>query len=383
MEVFTIEQGTNRRSSIIEHFESFIWTERYDAYGDFQLVAEYNSKNVTNLKIGAFVGFDQSDRIMIVKKITKEETDAGKIVLKIEGKSFESIFQDRVAKVQLSPADWTLTGSAGYIARTMVSKVCIEQNTNISNYNWIFGLDANTYPGGTTRTVAVKSGTLYERLREVCAIDNLGFKVTYEPILNVPLPGSDLIIGDGFSFGGVIYVPPLHFIVYAGVDRTTGYQAVAFSDDNDAIFNSSSVISDDGYKNVAYVYSNTQSVIVDEILPTTEPVPGYPHHPTDPYGFEYKPLLVDATDVTTTGSAGLDILRQRGRAALTEHQRQYLVDGQVNPDGMFVYKTHYNLGDKVLVKNFTGESQTARVTEYIWTYDSDGLNGYPTLTAIV
>lgn len=364
MEVFTIEQGTNRRSSIIEHFESFIWTERYDAYGDFQIVVEYSAKNIQMLKENSFVGFDESDRIMVVKKVTKEETDDGKITLKVEGKSFEAIFQDRIAKIQLTPGDWTLIGSAGSIARTMVYNVCIAGL--VSSKDVIFGLDANTWPSGTQRTVAVKAGTLYDRVKEVCGLDNLGFKITYELQLDIPLPPPGLV------FGSYIYNAPLHFIIYNGVDRTTGYQAVSFSDDNDTLFKSSSVISEENYKNVAYVYSNTQSVIVDEINPPTL----YP-------GFIHKPLLVDATDVTTTGTAGLEILRQRGRQALTDHRKLILVDGQVNPDGIFKYKTHYNLGDTVLVKSATGEQQTARVTEYIWTYDSDGLNGYPTLTAIV
>lgn len=364
MEVFTIQQGTNRRSSIIENFESFIWTERYDAYGDFQLIAQFNDKNIQSLKVGAFIGFDQSDRIMIVKKVTKEENDDGKVTLKVEGKSFESIFQDRVAKIQLTPSDWTLVGSAGSIARTMVYNVCIAGL--ISSKDVIFGLDANTWPSGVERTVAVKAGTLYDRVREVCGLDNLGFKITYELMQNIPLPPQGLV------FGAVIYNAPLHFIVYKGVDRTTGYQAVSFSDQNDSLFKSTTVISQENYKNVAYVYSDTQSVIVDEVNPPAL----YP-------GFTHKPLLVDATDVTTTGAAGIEILKQRGRQALTEHNSLTLVDGQVNPDGMFKYKTHYNLGDTVLIKSFSGESQTSRVTEYIWTYDSEGLNGYPTLTAIV
>jgi hypothetical protein len=363
MEVFTIDQGTNRRSSIIEYFESFIWTERYDSYGDFQIVAEFNPNNVEKLQVGSFVGFDQSDRIMVVKKVTKEENSEGRTVLKVSGKSLESIFEDRVAKISLNPSDWTLVGSAGSIARTMVYNVCIAGL--VSYKDIIFGLDANTWPSGTERTVAVKAGNLYERLREVCGIDNLGFKITYDLMMNIPLPPPGLV------FYSVIYNAPLHFVVYSGVDRTTGYQAVSFSDENDTLFKSTTVISEENYKNVAYVYSNTQSVIVDEINPPAL-------HP----GFTHKPLLVDATDVTTTGTSGIEILKQRGRQALTEHRKLTLVDGQVNPDGMFIYKTHYNLGDIVLIKSNTGESQPSRVTEHIWTYDSDGLNGYPTLTAI-
>lgn len=360
MEVYTIEQGTNRRSSIIEHFESFIWTERYNQMGDFELLAEYTEANIARLIPGAYIGFDQSDRIMVVKKVLKQETDDGHRVLKVEGKSFESIFEDRVAKIQLTPSDWTLVGSAGSIARTMVYNVCIAGL--VSSKDVIFGLTADVWPSGTSRTVAVKAGTLYERVKEICDLDNLGFKVTYQLMEGIPPNPPGLI------FSSVIYNAPLNFIIYSGTDRT-GIGGVAFSEENDSLFSVSEFISEEGYKNVAYVYSNTQSVIVDESNPPTL-------HP----GFLHKPMLVDATDVTTTGSSGLEILRQRGREALTSRRRIALVDGKINPDSIFKYKTHYFLGDLVTV-NSNGAQTTSRVTEYIWTYDSDGLNGYPTLTA--
>lgn len=361
MEVYTIEKGTNRRLSIIENFESFIWTERYNAYGDFELVCEYNENNASKLTTNAYVGCDMSDRIMIVKKVTKEQDDEGAITLKVEGKSFESIFQDRVAGISISASSWTLNGDAAKVIRNMVKLTCVDGKP--TSNDWIFGLEApDIWPPGNTINMQIKRGSnLYDKIREVALAYDLGFKVTYE-LQYQPPP----VIG-----GSVIYNAPLIFSAYKGVDLTTGYNAVSFSDDNDTLFNSTSIASEENYKNVAYVYSNTHTYVVDENPPELYP------------GFTRKPIYVDATDITTTAQDYVALLSSRGKEALSDHNKQVLVDGQINPDGVFKYKEDYNLGDIVLIKSITGEQQSSRVSEYIWTYDAEGLNGYPTLTAIV
>ena len=364
MEIFTIEQGTNRRLNLIENFESLIWTERYNAYGDFELYAETTEDNLARLKPGQWLGFDKSDRIMRIQKTFKETTDDGHKRLKVEGKSLESIFMERAAIYTVATAKngWTFSGtSIGDCARMLIDVTCVQGSA--SSKDVIFGLTSSNYTSGSAINITIKPGTVYDRLKEICDTGNLGFKITYAPQEGVPPQIS----------GVIIYNAPLNFIVYQGTDRSDwGSDSVAFSEDSDSLFNSSELMSEENFKNVAYVYSNTQSTIVDEIDPPSL-------HP----GFTRKVLLVDATDITTTGTTGLNMLTQRGREALTNNKKLTLVDGKINPDGIFQYKEQYNLGDIVLIKSNGGTSTQARVTEYIWTYDSEGLNGYPTLTAIV
>jgi hypothetical protein len=42
MEWYTLDDAL-RRDQVIEEFNSFIWTERYSAWGDFQIIAPYSS----------------------------------------------------------------------------------------------------------------------------------------------------------------------------------------------------------------------------------------------------------------------------------------------------------------------------------------------------
>lgn len=364
VEVFIIEQGTNRRLDLIENFETLVWTERYNEYGDFELYAESTAKNIEKLVPGQWIGFNQSDRIMVIKKVFRETTDDGKKRLKVEGKSLESIFKDRIAIYNLSNATngWTFSGtSIGHCAAMLVEVTCIQGSS--SSKDIIYGLTIGGYPSGSAINITIKAGTVYDRMKEICDTGNLGFKITYAPQEGVPPQVS----------GVVIYNAPLYFTVYAGVDRSDwGADSVIFSENSDSLFNSSELKSEESFKNVAYVYSNTQSTIVDEIDPPAL-------HP----GFTRKVLLVDATDIITTGTTGLNMLIQRGREALTNNKKLSLVDGKINPDGIFQYKQHYLLGDIVLIQSDGGATSQARVTEHIWTYDSEGLNGYPTLTAIV
>ncbi len=89
-------------------------------------------------------------------------------------------------------------------------------------------------------------------------------------------------------------------------------------------------------------------------------------------------------DLTTTAGINQlrEELRQRALDGLANNNYVRMVDGELVPQSGFVYDKDYKLGDVIDLGSATGESSTARVTEYIRSKDASGYTEYPTLSVI-
>lgn len=348
MELFTINPSNNTRETLIEHFNTFIWTDRYSAYGDLTLVTEPSPLMKSRLVPGGFIGFDESDRAMIIQSALREEDSDGNDSLKIVGKSMESVFEDRVAKIALNTAAWNITGTPGFIVANMVNRICV-LGTGVSVYDIIPGLTVSDLTGAaTSSTIDVKEGSLYERIKEICDAFDLGFKIKVTP-------GSSA----------------LPFSIYKGTNRT-GAGGLTFSEDLENLSQSSYLVSKEGYKTGAYVFSanGNRTVYATGFVGTTT-------------GFTRRMLLVNAMDVIGAPGATLDAaLDQRGRDALSEHKGINLFDGVANPNGIYRYNRDYFLGDTIDLLGDDKVRKTMRTTEHIWSADSEGLKSYPTFSVV-
>ena len=61
--------------SVLDTFESLIWTERYSAYGDFEVYTSINDSVLEILKDDYYLWLKESDQTMIVED-RKIESDA-------------------------------------------------------------------------------------------------------------------------------------------------------------------------------------------------------------------------------------------------------------------------------------------------------------------
>jgi hypothetical protein len=346
MEIYKISTSTNLKTSIIEEYESFIWTERYSSYGDFQLVMELSDYNIANFKTGTYIGMDESDIFMVVDTVEIKKDEDGKRSLNITGRSFDYLLNNRIAKQSLTSPEWVLNGTPGNVVKYMVDVICVN-GTGISQYDVIPNLTSenlSTFP--ITYDISITPGTLYERIKNICDDFGMGFRIK-----NI-LGGNKV------------------FQVYEGSDLT-GVNGVAFSEDLDNLSETSTYKSNLDFKNVAYVLAKNGSVIVNRagtLNPTNS-------------GLDRNVLFVDATNIEDpAGSALTTLLKNKGKQELANYQRVNLFDGLVDPNGIFKYKTDYNLGDLVSFIDEDKNKQTVMVSEYIFTYDSNGYRAYPTLT---
>ena len=82
--------------AILDSYESFIWTERFNEYGDFELYLPANSYFLEILKPDYYLQRNDSERLMIIEEIQiKTDVDEGNH-LTITGRSLESILCRRI-----------------------------------------------------------------------------------------------------------------------------------------------------------------------------------------------------------------------------------------------------------------------------------------------
>lgn len=350
MDLFTIDRlDNNRRNAIIEEYESLIWTDRYSRYGDLELVVKPSDEMINRLTADAWIGFTESDRVMVVKSALLENDEEGRRLLKIKGKSLEQCLEDRAAKVALNDNVWSLTGDGGPIAAAMVNRICV-LGTGVSSADIIPNMTVSDLSGElNSYTFAIKEGSVYERLVEICETFDLGFRIRVTP-------------GD----------PELAFEIYEGFANSNlfGGNPVSFSEELDNLTETSRLRSVAGHKNTAYVYAKNGSRTV------------YAEGFSGVTGLDRKVILVNAMDIDTAAGTTLNKqLDQRGRDALAEHVPVDIYDGLINTYGTYKYNSDYFLGDIVnLIEG--GEISPRRVTEHIWSVDSEGLKSFPTLSQL-
>jgi hypothetical protein len=358
MELYILDSSL-RRIEMVEQFESMIWTERYSAYGDFQLDIVPSLAEPALVTQGTFLGIDKSDRTMYITSVEDDVMDDGKKIFKIKGRSIEAFLEDRPNgySYMSSPFNPMITwgpDTPGGILRWLVQNY-LRTNANVATDVFPF-LQAESYSAtgrleeySSLVTVSMSPNSLYASMKELADTYNLGMRIRR--------PADD---------------SKLYFDIYRGYDRTTSQtvrDAVVFSEALDSLTNTSTLTSSDSFKNVAYVFApNGFQIVYGGAADATTT------------GFERKVLMVDASDITTAAGATLNTqLLQRGLQELAKHRSAIAFDGEIRANA-YTYGLHYGLGDLVEKRSDAGAINQMLVSEQIFISDEQGERAYPTLT---
>jgi hypothetical protein len=358
MEWFTLDDSL-RRAEVIEGFESFVWTERYAAWGDFEILTNSDQGNRSLLQPGIRIGMTGSYRTMTVESVVDEIALDGIKKLTVTGRSMEAILEDRVAYSAVddltAKPKWTLTGHPADIMRTMFNTVCVthalDANDGIPFYTSGRLLPVGSIPEpADTVTLDFDPDSLYNNLVSVATTWPVGFR----------------LIRDGDT--GHVY-----FEVYMGNDRTTMQSvrgAVLFAPQMETISKTATVKSIANQKSVAYVFGKLDAV---KVYAT-----GFDATVS---GAARRVLMVNAQDIDLPLGAGLTTaLTQRGKTELGKNTAVYAYDGEVTQYQPYVYEIDYSLGDLVEEQSPEGFINQLIVTEQIFVSDGSGELSYPTLT---
>lgn len=436
MELYILD-SLLRRTAVIDRFESMIWTERYSAWGDFELVIFSTLESRTLFQTGTRLAMSDSYRVMTVEFVENAVDSEGRQLLTVKGRSLEALLDDRTARNTFADLattpKWVLTGTPGAIARQIFNEIC-RTNVNFADDEIPFLQPGSIFPPSNIAepdeivTIELSLSSVYEAIKELCDNYDLGFRLVRN------FDESELF-----------------FDIYSGSDRTTLQNILApvvFSPDLDNLTNTSEITSISTYKNVAYVFHTigTQIVTADGVSVEVEgferrvmhvdasdiEIPDRPYTLTQaqvdainaainltannvPAKTGYQKLIdkkrltpaeMTITDTSTSVpslSAGQQndinaarlqslnynatenahmnpLLVQRGKEELAKNRSLSAFDGELPSNSPYKYNSMYNLGDLIEMRNSDGVTNQMRVTEQIFVSDSEGERSYPTLT---
>lgn len=357
MELYTLDPLL-RRQDVIDKFESLIWTERFQQYGDFQLdiFSDYRARSL--LKADTYLAMNESNYVMRVETVEDDVNSDGQKILVVKGRSIESLLLDRVAYSAITDTTttpkWTITDTPAAVARKIFHDICVTGTLDpgdkipFINEGTFMPADTIVEPIDPI-TVDMDPTTVYDAIVQISQVWNLGFRMLRQADMS-----------------------KLWFDIYVGSDRTTAQTvrpAVVFAPELDNLQNTKELTSIEGAKNVAYVYSPAGFAMVYAagVDPEVE-------------GFERRVLTVNATDITSENPDVTAALQQRGYEELAKNRTYQAFDGEISQFSQYKYGRDYNLGDVVEMRNTDGVTNNMRVTEQIFVSDKEGDRSYPTMT---
>lgn len=405
--IFYLLNSKFEKISVIDNYESAIWTDRYLEPGDFELYIPINKTIPSSISIGKYLITSDSEHTMIIEsiKIETDLEDSNKLI--VTGRSLESLLDRRII--------WNKTAfKSGTKLQTAVKKLITDNIINpsvsarqISNFTFSTSTDSNI----TSLELEAEyndGDNLLDVINDICETNKIGYKV----ILNLNTKN-------------------FVFSLYAGKDRTYNSQTansyVEFSTRFENLFNTD--YSDDikPHKNVTLVEGPEEDVY-EKVEPRGDENPKeegwYKYHDGEwiktedevvtgstyykkienekkrerqvvgsGSGLSRREIFTDASSVqrkeTITNSDGTTDeiylteaeftanLIQKGKEKLAESKREEKFEGEVDYSGTFKYGKHYKIGDIVQIMNEYGFTGKSRVTEYIFSDDTNGLKCYP------
>lgn len=348
MEIYVADY-TFRPSILIDHYESLVWTERFSAAGDFQLVCKYDYY-LNNLQFAQYLLSSETSSIMMIEDVEMDTQLKKKNLVRVTGRSVEAFLENRNNKNAAFKDPEGFSGTMAAIVRWIVFKYCVNSASagavNVIAPLRVADVIVDDLP---TIDVEIERGDIYSIVKKLCDSEGLGFNIQREDSLWV-------------------------FYVYDGIDRSdknTSYYRV-YSPDAENFLNTGYMESTRTWKNHTRVLGNKTGV--DVYAPGTDPTVS---------GLDRRTLVIEASDVgsaadetdpekITTVAQDQKILKAMGKAALQEPSNRYirLVNGEVPPNKWS--SISYGLGDIVMVRDALGNTQKMRITEQIFSSDATG-----------
>ena len=343
---------------IIDTYESVLWNDRYDSFGDFEIVLPISAKTVGFITENQYVNLKESEHTMIIEYIElNTDAETGNTIL-IKGHSLESVLDRRRV--------WPfviLNGDLEDSINTLISQDIENPNDpdrTIPNFSFEYSGD----PLIEAMTVDDQFGpdvSVYEAVSKICLANGLGFKVTM-------LDGAmtfKLYFGKDRSYEQVdnpyvVFSPKLENILSGKYERTNIFEKTnAFVAGEKGIGNESTIV----------------QVNKDDLQWT---------------GLNRREMYVDASGITRSVPDEEPLTDAEYEAKLAEKGKQELADntlfesfeGQIDTEGPYKYNVDYFLGDIVQVANEYGNEGRSRISEIVHYHDAGGIGKYPTFVTI-
>ena len=354
MEIYVMDTNFNM-ISVLDVFKSFIWTDRYYGYGDFELYTKVSADILNKVKIDYYLWNKDSEHVMLVENIEIETDIEEGDTIKITGRSLESILDRRIVWQQT-----TLSGGLQACIKTLINDSIISpsiEERKINNFIFKESDDINI-TGLNIEETEYNGDNVYDVVAGLCSANGIGFKITINT-------------NNQFVFS-----------LYSGKNRAYGQNDnpyVTFSPEFDNLINSNYIESKQGYKNVTLVTGEKRSE-----TKTKTAIAG------SAAGLIRRELYTEASDISQTRENNKKIsdeeyeklLVQKGLEALNDYQVSKTFDGEFDSTQLYTYNDDFFMGDIVQISNKYGITAKARIIEFIQSQEVNGYILYPTFSII-
>lgn len=338
---------------VLDIYNSFIWTDRYFSYGDFELHASVSDELLECLKQDYYIVNANSEHVMIIEKLLINSDIENGNTITVSGRSLESLLERRII--------WNRTTLSGNlqngIKKLLNENVISPSDSNRKIDNFIFEESTDSAITGLTIDGQYTGDNLYEAIASICQENSIGFKIS---------------LNDSKQFV---------FKLYSGVDRSydqTTYPYVVFSPNFENIVESNYMESKMALKNVTLVGGEGEGTARRYASVGTA------------VGLDRRELFTDARDIRAEDDEGNTIsdseyskqLVQRGREKLAENVAVVAFEGQADVTSMFVYGVDFFMGDIVQIADEYGHETKSRMVELVSSESEEGVSTYPTFASV-
>lgn len=352
----TIRNKDLVKTNVIDIVDSFIWTDRFFGYGDFQIVTKASIDYISAFRENYFLSIKDSEHTMIVESFNLRTDVENGDTFTIKGRSLESILERRIVWKQT-----VLSGSFQNGIKRLLDENAInpeDQDRKITRL--IF--EESTDPRITSLLIdnQFTGDNLYTVIQQLCEKNKIGFKIVLDSDKN------------------------FIFKLYAGTDRTLDQienSVVMFSPELDNLSNTNYYHSTVPHKTMTLVGGEGDG---SDRITTQVALSGGSNLDLD-----RRELFTDARDISSmvdgeqiSAEEYNTLLFERGVLNLLENQKISSFDGEVDPFSTYIYGLSFFMGDIVQFENEYGLQGKTRVTELIISEDLSGSNKYPTFELV-
>ena len=338
---------------LLDVYNSFIWTDRYFKYGDFELHASMSEDLLQYLKQDYYITNANSEHVMIIEKLLiNSDIENGNTII-VSGRSLESLLERRIV--------WNRTTLSGNlqsgIKKLLDENIISPTDSSRKIDDFIFEESTDSAITGLTIDGQYTGDNLYEVIASICQENGIGFEIT--------LNNSKQFV----------------FKLYSGVDRSydqSVYPYVVFSPNFENMVESNYMESKMAMKNVTLIGGEGEGNARKYTSVGTAS------------GLDRRELFTDARDIRAEDDEGnaiseaeyLKQLEQRGRENLAENIAVVAFEGQADVVSMFVYGADFFMGDIVQIADEYGHETKSRMVELVSSESEEGVSTYPTFASV-
>lgn len=359
-------------TEILDSYESLIWTDRYNQYGDFEVYVSAEAKVLPFLKSSHYLWRKDSEHVMIIEDTHIESNPEDGAHAIVTGRSLESILSYFVVANRITLKGNFQTEIKRLLTENIINPSMVERKVG----NFIFRDSTDEVITSLEVDVQYFGENIYDVISSLCIAKGIGFKITLED-------------------GNFV------FELYSGVDRSYDQNLrpfVVFSPEFDNLLSSDYVSNTSEMKNCAFIVGEEEKEETTEDNDGNEITTVIPQLSTnigDAVGIKRREIFVDSgstkrtykdeesgEELTFTEEEYIKLLKEAGETELKLYPAEKKFNGQIDTGDQWVYGEDFYMGDIVQIRNEYGMEAKSRMVELTSSDSASGYEYYPTFESV-